>query len=168
MFLRDAFFGIGPGDLWRTIGAYESEATWHPNPDNWYTSYILPSLALPFLLYLLSGIRPTAKAVPMRVRLVWLIPLLLAVLLTISLIRSNWGVKPTYFLPALPVIAILAAQVLDFDRPRTHSEVAGVCWLSLLGGLALVGFHLLVVRLSALHAVGCHQLLVNHRVTHPG
>jgi hypothetical protein len=115
--LKDPWFGLTADSLQGFYATYIETGKFLVLPANWYIDYIFPALPLAFLLYLISGIKADDRITP-ALRLVWLVPLALVVGLVLTMLKSNWGVFPRYFFPALPVLAMLAPQFLKFQLPE--------------------------------------------------
>jgi hypothetical protein len=115
--LKDPWFGLTAESLQGFYATYIETGKFLVLPANWYIDYIFPVLPLAFLLYLISGIQADDRITP-ALRLVWLVPLALVVGLVLTMLKSNWGVFPRYFFPALPVLAMLAPQFLKFKQPE--------------------------------------------------
>jgi hypothetical protein len=135
--LQDPLFSLKPATLRALVNTYESFIKYHPAPDNWYSSYLMKFLPLPFLLYIVSGIY-SEERFSVSLRLVWLVPLVLIVFLTLTMIRSSWGIIPRYIFPVLPVISFLAPQFQNFELPAARSSriKLGLC---LLAGVLILG-----------------------------
>jgi hypothetical protein len=95
---------------------------------------------LPFLLYLVSGIKRYGSETSPHLKIVWLFPLMLAFFMTLNMLKIPWGFIERFYFPALPVIALLAPQFIDFSWPRTNPEKIKFIGLLLLGvGLVFMG-----------------------------
>ena len=139
--LKDPWFGLTADSLQGFYATYIETGKFLVLPANWYIDYILPVLPLAFLLYLISGIKADDRITP-ALRLVWLVPLALVVGLVLTMLKSNWGVFPRYFFPALPVLAMLAPQFLRFKLPegdKVKLQVLYATVIVLLIGLMFVG-----------------------------
>jgi hypothetical protein len=119
--LGDPWFGLTRSSLQGFYYSYIETGQFLVLPNNWYTDFILPILPLAFLLYLVSGMKTDRQITP-ALRLIWLIPLVLVVGLVMTMLKSNWGVFPRYFYPALPVLAILAPQFLRYELPAEKKD----------------------------------------------
>lgn len=85
---------------------------------NWYRSHILISIPAIFILYLISLTKKrTFKFKPFE-KIVWLLPIGLALFLTVFMIKGNYGLASKHYLPAIPIICILAAQFFEY-KSRT-------------------------------------------------
>jgi hypothetical protein len=158
--LKDPWFGLTADSLQGFYATYIETGKFLVLPANWYIDYILPVLPLAFLLYLISGIKADDQITP-ALRLVWLVPLALVVGLVLTMLKSNWGVFPRYFFPALPVLAMLAPHFLKFKLPegdKVNLQVLYGTGIVLLMGL-IFGGGLLYARMvgvdygSTLHSI---------------
>ncbi|RPI88080.1 MAG: hypothetical protein EHM41_02675 [Chloroflexi bacterium] len=132
--LRDPFFGLRPDTFNVFFNYYSTTTVYFPSSENWFKDYLLQTLLVPFLFYLLSGIRvKDTLFVPHR--LLWLVPLAFLAFMTFTMIRSNWGAIPRYILPVLGIICLLASQLFVFRLPdhwRNKLLIAFVLCLELI------------------------------------
>jgi len=153
MILGDPLFGLRISE-WReffgTYAVYSSRmletlnALGDGNTDDWYQGYWFSMALMPFLLYLISGVRLSRKTSMAR-RILWLVPLAYTVFLIIS-INNRLGYETRFGLPVLPIICILAPQFIDIPWPETKREwVKFVLYLGV--GFALVLGIRLVLRM---------------------
>jgi hypothetical protein len=145
--LRDPLFGLRPDTFMVVANYYSGIIQYLPEPENWFTSYLISAMFFPFLLYLLSGMR-AQQASPVAQRLLWVVPLALVVLLTLSMIRSTWGINPRYIFPVLGIMCVLAPQHLPLMWPESWRKrlilVAG--WAC--GLISLFILRLVVMRFT--------------------
>lgn len=121
LFLGDALFGWRGEDVAAVYGFYHRP--YEHEGQSWY-GYLLSSqpLAVLFLLYLLSArVDPPGERAP-ATQLLWGLPLALVLALTLSMISTIYEVHDRFFLPALPVLSVLAAQAVPFARVRRHRD----------------------------------------------
>jgi hypothetical protein len=90
------------------------------NLDDWYKGYWFDFTFLPFLFYLISGIKLNRKVGYQR-RILWLVPLAYTLLLIIT-INNRLGYEIRFGLPVLPVLAILAPQFIGIRWPETKQK----------------------------------------------
>lgn len=102
------------------------------NLADWYQGYWFEFAFLPFLFYLISGIKLNKNVLIPR-RIIWLVPLIYTLLLIIS-INNRLGYEIRFGLPVLPVIAALAPQFIDLQWPSDNEKR---CRLLLYGGIGL-------------------------------
>jgi len=139
VFLHNPFFSISPATITAVFRNYAYTPGFRKEPGSYY-GYLLITLMVPFLLYLLSGVkRCEGRDDSPALKVVWLFPLALAVWMTLNMLKIPWGFIERFFFPALPTIAILAPQFLDFEWSKNTKERAGF-W-----GLLILGFGLLWV-----------------------
>jgi hypothetical protein len=117
--LGDPLFGFKASNVQQLSSSLVSEA--EKGSDNWYTSYILPQMALLFLLFLASAFKSFGR-LNFEYKLLWFIPLSMVILLSLSQARGGLGIRDRYMLPALPVFCLLAPQFLHFDIPYSLRE----------------------------------------------
>ncbi len=127
--LGDPFFGLRISE-WReflnTYAVYSSRVLETMNTlgdgnlDDWYQGYWFEFSLLPFLFYVISGVRLNRKVGAPR-RLIWLAPLTYTLFLIIS-INNRLGYEIRFGLPVLPVLAVLAPQFIDLRWPETKRK----------------------------------------------
>ncbi|MFW5713075.1 MAG: hypothetical protein ACOCYU_00205 [Brevefilum sp.] len=153
IFLEDPLFGFRPRE-WRefsqTYVSYSSNvlatlnALGDGNLDNWYEGYWFEYTLMPFLFFLIGGVKLGRKvSIPRKV--LWLVPLALIVFLIIS-INNRIGYLPRFGMPVLGILSILAPQFIDLRIPE--SKAARKKFFAFLAaGLALVVGIRLVMQL---------------------
>ena len=116
--LGDPLFGFRPNEFTKFMGTYipltlQNEK--YSGSGNWYISHMFTYLWIPFTLYLMSGIKPTYITLGNRgVRLVWLLPLLSIIMVTMS-VGNLYGYMQRFIFPAIPIICLLGPQFLNFE-----------------------------------------------------
>jgi hypothetical protein len=143
--LGDPLFGFKPSNVQQLSSSLVSEAD--KGSDNWYTSFILPQMALLFLLFIASALKSYGR-LNFEIKLLWFIPLGLVVLLSLSEARGGLGIRDRYMLPALPVFCFLAPQFLDFEIPYSFKEKLKFAIYLLAGVVVFYILHKGVVALS--------------------
>ena len=121
IFLGKPFFAISPSTFGSIFSHYDFGSGFFSGPASWYTVYFLDELLLPFLLFLLGGIQ-LQNTFEKDIRIVWVYPLVLAAFVSWNMLKIPWGFLERFFFPALPVVAILAPQVIRFEFPRKKRE----------------------------------------------
>ncbi|HEY60046.1 MAG TPA: hypothetical protein G4N92_05105 [Anaerolineae bacterium] len=116
--LRNPFFAISPATIQAVFQNYAYTGGFRSEPTSWYSVYLLKSLMMPFLLYLLSGTRLSGGDIPPQKRVIWLFPLVLVAFITLNMLKIPWGFIERFYFPALPVISMLAPQFLNFELPE--------------------------------------------------
>ena len=151
--LGDPFFGLRISE-WRefrdTYAVYSSRvldtlnALGDGNIDDWYQGYWFEITLLPFLFYLISGIKVSRDGfIPRKV--LWLVPLAYVVFMLLS-INNRLGYELRFGLPILPILSVLAPQFIDLSAPR--GEGARVKYWLVMGVGILLAFGIrLVLRL---------------------
>jgi hypothetical protein len=123
IFINDPFWGFRPSEILTNFSAVEAHARWGDISRNYFNDVILSAMLFPFLLFVIAGVQNRDDKIPLRERLPWFYPFLLILFFTTLMIFSS-GYKiqviDRLFLPAIPVISLFAAQVLDFRN--LHSK----------------------------------------------
>lgn len=143
--LGDPLFGFKPSNVQQLSSSLVSEAD--KGSGNWYTTFILPQMALLFLLFIASALKSYGR-LNFEIKLLWFIPLGLVVLLSLSEARGGLGIRDRYMLPALPVFCFLAPQFLDFEIPYSFKEKLKFAIYLLAGVVVFYILHKGVVALS--------------------
>ncbi|MBN2388461.1 MAG: hypothetical protein JXB85_15700 [Anaerolineales bacterium] len=129
--VRDPLWGLRPSEILAYQQVYfpvTAERAFEPGSGNWYSGFLFASLLVPFLLYLVSGIK-TLPDQPVPNRLLWLVPLA-GVLFLVATVNNKFGFQNRFLIPVYPVIALLGVQCLDLELPATRRG-----WLTLVGVL---------------------------------
>lgn len=137
--LHNPFFAISPQIFTAVFENYTYTGGFRKEPVSYFTTFLLTDLMVPFLLYLLSGVKQYDEKDSPALKVVWLFPLVLALLMTLNMLKIPWGFIQRFYFPALPVIAVLAPQFLHFELPKTMKDKISMVTL-LLAGIALVLF----------------------------
>jgi hypothetical protein len=122
IFLRDPLFGFSPTTIKAFLDSYATVPLGkiEPKSPGWYSGGLTTIWLLPFLLYLISGIK-TEGRLSTPTRLIWLVPISLVIFLTIMTFWRSYKVDLRFFFPALPVLCFLAPQFLDFKIPASRA-----------------------------------------------
>ena len=139
IFLHNPFFAINPQTIAAVFKNYAYTGGFRQEPASYFTTFLLVDLMAPFLLYLLSGAKQYDEKDSPALKIVWLFPLVLALFMTLNMLKIPWGFIQRFYFPALPVIAVLAPQFLRFELPKTVKEKISMVAL-LLAGIALIVF----------------------------
>jgi hypothetical protein len=118
IFLGQPFFAISPDTLKEVFENYAYTGGFRVEPANWYRIYLLDDLMIPFLLFLVGGVKLSTRAITPQKKIVWAFPLLLVSFITLNMLKIPWGFIERFYFPALPAIAILAPQFISFDTPH--------------------------------------------------
>jgi hypothetical protein len=86
------------------------------NIDDWYQGYWFEITLLPFLFYLISGIKDSKDA-PVTRKMLYMVPLAYVVFMLLS-INNRLGYELRFGLPVLPVLSALAPQFIDLNPPK--------------------------------------------------
>ena len=140
--LGDPFFAIRPSTFGAIFTHYDFGKVFFDPPSSWYREYFLDELLLPFLLFVIGGLR-LQKKLDIPRKLVWMYPLLMIVFVTLNMLKIPWGFIERFYFPALPMLAALAPQFLRFKWPENKRS-----WLIFVG--LLIGAGGLIVGLRAL------------------
>jgi len=146
--LKDPFFGIKPADWKYFFQTYVGSEIGSAGSPDFYTAYIFIVVPIPFLLYVISGVKSKDRF-PLSARLLWLIPLLVLLFLIYIMARYQWGLITRYFFPAFPFVAMLAPQFLDFQLPENWKSLSSTFLLLAIGFVFLVGLRSFLMYLSA-------------------
>jgi hypothetical protein len=129
--LKDPLFGLLPNHFSAFANELRTTAGLNPEIGDWYTAYLLPTLPVAFLLFFASGLK-SSERFPPAIRITWLIPLMLILFLSFSMIKGDWGIRARHLFPILPFFSVLAPQFLDVTLPTTRRERI---WFWLYAGL---------------------------------
>ena len=136
IFLSEPLFGLRPSDFLGFSAIWDEVAAQRMDPLNILTSIVFPQGAIAFILFMAAGLwgrsRTTQALQPL-----WLIPLVLLVLLTITINRITAGISPRHYLPGFALIAVLGSQVAGSRLPQ-RADRRKATWL-FLGTLGLIG-----------------------------
>ncbi|MCU0486776.1 MAG: hypothetical protein MUC85_11790 [Anaerolineales bacterium] len=138
--LKDPLFGLLPGHFSAFANELRTTAGLNPEIGDWYTAYLLPTLPVPFLLYFASGLK-SSERFPPAIRITWLIPLMLILFLSFSMIKGDWGIRARHLFPILPFFSVLAPQFLDVTLPATRRERTWFWLYAGLGAALIVVIH---------------------------
>jgi len=158
LILGQPFFAVSPATFAAIFKNYDFAPGFFINPSDWYREYFLDELRLPFLLFVIGAVRVSRKA-PIQRRLLWIYPLLMAAFVTLNMLKITFGFIERFYFPALPVLAMLAPQVLRVEWPR---EKRGWVLFALLGAAALglmLGLRSLMLNYSASMAIDFSHFL---------
>ncbi len=147
--LKDPLFGLLPAHFSAFKNELRTTSGLNPEIGDWYTAYLLPTLPVVFMLFLASGIK-SGESFPAEIRITWLVPLMLILFLSFSMIKGDWGIRARHLFPILPFFSVLAPQFLDFKYPTKRRE-----WIWF-GSYAVLG-----VALIALVHFGSKRLVHN-------
>lgn len=146
LLLRNPLFGFNLGDLQKYIAEWTQLVPNQLGPANYLDGLLLTSAAIPFLLYVFSGLMRGEEIRP-PIGLLWAIPLVLIAFLGITLVRSGWGTVPRYFTPGLAIICILAGYIAEVKVPAQKERKAAVVSLAIaLVVIAAVGIYGITLR----------------------
>lgn len=145
LLMADPFFGLRMLEVQAFAARADVTTSVLSFASNWYEVFVFPQIGVVFMMYVVAGILD-ARQHPWHRIVAWLIPLALVVFLSLTLMRSAWGVEPRYFGPALGVTAVLAGQLgglraADPARGRRQWMVLGMVAMAL-GVVGLVGLAL--------------------------
>lgn len=140
IFLGKPFFAIAPSTFNAIFTNYDFGQVFFNGPSSWYKIYLLDELLLPFLLFLVSGMKLQRTAED-NVRIIWIYPLLFIAFLSWNMFKIPWGFIERFYFPALPVIAILAPQVLGFKWPQKKRD-----WIWFICSLVLSAACIIILR----------------------
>ena len=143
LILGKPFFAIAPSTFAAVFKNYEFQPGFFFGPTSWYKVYFFDELLLPFLLFIISMIR-LGPGTDARRRLVWIYPLIMAIFVTLNMLKVTFGFIERFYFPALPIIAMLAPQFLRISWPDSRKK-----WL-IFGLMAAAAAALIFILRSAL------------------
>jgi len=147
LILKNPLFGFRPSDFANLQNIFMGATTYNTDPGNWYKTYLFEDILVPVMLFLIAGVFLRGK-LPLSILLAWAVPLSLIVLLTLTMIRSTWGVEPRYFIPAWAIVCTFAAHFVDFSLHKDRKDWL-IFGLSLLVGMIiLVLARFIIIRLT--------------------
>ena len=136
IFIREPLFGLRPSDFVAFGSIWDTVAVQRSDPIDIFVDLILPQAAVAFILFVVAGIWVKDNVSPL-VRLLWVVPLALLAMLTLTINRITGGIVPRHFLPGFALLAVLGSQIAGLHLPRRTDRKAGA-WL-LVGTIALIG-----------------------------
>ena len=113
IFLGQPFFAISPATIKEVFENYAYTGGFRKEPVNWYQTYLLDDIMIPFLLFVVTGVKLNTRAVSPQKKILWAFPLLLVSFITLNMLKIPWGFIERFYFPALPVIAFLAPQFIS-------------------------------------------------------
>jgi len=117
LFLGQPFFAISPNTFKEVLQNYAYTGGFRKEPTNWFKTYLFADIMVPFVLFLVSGIKFDRNAHAVQKKIIWAFPLLLVSFLTFNMLKIPWGFIERFYFPALPVIAFLAPQFISLPAP---------------------------------------------------
>jgi hypothetical protein len=117
IFLGQPFFAISPTTFQEVFQNYAYTGGFRKEPVNWYQIYLLDDIMIPFLIFLIGGIKLSTRQITPQKKIVWAFPLLLVSFITLNMLKIPWGFIERFYFPALPVIAFLAPQFISLKVP---------------------------------------------------
>jgi len=113
VFLGRPFFAISPSTFQRVFDNYDFAPGFFFGPTSWYKEFLFDDILVVFLLFLFSGIL-FRDQLDQPKRWVWMYPLVYISFLSWNMLKVPWGFIERFIFPAMPVLAIFSAQVIDF------------------------------------------------------
>ena len=113
VFLGRPFFAISPSTFQRVFDNYDFAPGFFFGPTSWYKEFLFDDILLVFLLFLFSGIL-FRDQLDQPKRWVWIYPLVYISFLSWNMLKVPWGFIERFIFPAMPVLAIFSAQVINF------------------------------------------------------
>ena len=156
--LGDPFFAIRPSTFGAIFTHYDFGKVFFDPPSSWYREYFLDELLLPFLLFVIGGLR-LQKKLDIPRKLVWMYPLLMIVFVTLNMIKIPWGFIERFYFPALPMLAALAPQFLRFKWPADKRSKLLFAGLLLAAGGLIVGLRAVMISYAASMSFDYSELL---------
>ncbi|NMB61661.1 MAG: hypothetical protein GYA18_04890 [Chloroflexi bacterium] len=138
VFLGQPFFAISPTTFREVFQNYAYTGGFRKEPVNWYQIYLLDDIMIPFVVFIISGVKlRTAKTTPQK-KVVWIFPLLLVCFITINMLKIPWGFIERFYFPALPVIAMLAPQFISLKISKDGKDMLKMAGILLVAMLLVV------------------------------
>lgn len=138
--LGDLFFSLRP-DSWRQLIQFNLTIVYpERSPLSWYDVMLATSLAIPILLSILALWNDERGELAWQQRVIWLLPILLVLFLSLTTYRAAFPQNFRYVYPCFALFAITGAQF--FGGGEKESGSIKLIALSL--GAALVAYYLLV------------------------
>ncbi len=120
VFLGQPFFALSLNTLKEVFQNYAYTGGFRREPVDWYRTYLLNDIMIPFLLFLVGGTKLSTQTIAPQKKIVWAFPLLLVSFITLNMLKIPWGFIERFYFPALPVIAFLAPQFVSLKVPEEH------------------------------------------------
>lgn len=158
LILGQPFFAISPATFGAIFKNYDFQPGFYIDPANWYREYFLLDLLLPFLLFLVSGLRIRKKGNYQRA-LLWLYPLIMAAFVTLNMLKITFGFIERFYFPALPVIAMLAPQAIKIDWPKERREWIGFGLLAAAAAVLMMVLRAVLMDFAASMSIDLARLL---------
>ncbi len=117
LILGQPLFAISPATFRAVFNNYAFRPGFFFGPSSWYREYFLDDLLLPFFLFVIGGVM-LARKIHVQRRLLWFYPLVMAVFVTLNMLKITYGFIERFYFPALPVIAMLAPQAIRIKWPK--------------------------------------------------
>ena len=165
VFIKDPLFGFRPTEFLRFFNTYvpKTALTYEQDPySNWYYSFWLRLVLIPFIFYILSGVSAgNNKTLPFRI--IWLTPLAVIIFLILS-INNFYGFNPRFSLPAVAILCGLAPQILDSQLFEMSQQNRSKRFRFDLLPIGIAGFLLLIIliwgRSSKVDLVNIYNLML--------
>ena len=161
--LDDPLFGFRISD-WVQFGAtLASFTSIKPDPESYLQKLIWPVYFLSFTLYLLSFAKRQSK-LSIREKVIWLMPLVYLVMMTLLMIRSGWRTDERYLYPAIGLVVALAPQFFDFKLPNGKKETL-IYLVGVIVGVAVIFIvRFLLAQASVLLGMTLSEIVLNYAI----
>lgn len=108
LILGDFWFSVRPSNIEALLAFNHGQyARAH---HNWISQIAISDLALPFAFYGLALVALTGRKTSVPTKILYGMPIFLAIFLTISMTAGKWQTQSRYFAPAIPLICAFAAS----------------------------------------------------------
>jgi hypothetical protein len=134
IFLGKPFFAISPTTFSEVFQNYAYTGGFRKEPLSWYEVYLLRDITMPFLLFIISGVKLSQQRLSIQEKTIWVYPLLLVSFITINMLKIPWGFIERFYFPGLPTIAILGPQFLEIKPSKAKNKK----WQPLIIGLLML------------------------------
>lgn len=148
LIVKDALWGIRISD-WVTYFKESVPTSQRVNNSlNWYIDGIAPMMLIPFVFYLISGLKNHNDDTPPAQKLLWIYPILLIVFLILAFISRGYKTEGRFILPAIPLICILAIQMINYEIEDTRKNRVLIFGYFVISLGFTFGFYLLFTHLN--------------------
>lgn len=150
--LWDAFWGMRISDYVNFLSIYKESVLASSVRQNWLSGLVFQILTLPFILYLVSGVKRSKNDLSPAHKMIWTYPALLLVFLTLIMLgTTGFSITDRYFIPAIPILCITAALLFSEIRLESRPDTLK---LILAGVLAVLVSFLIHQAVHATYTFG--------------
>lgn len=137
--LGDAFWGMRLSDYANFLSIYQESVMSSSIKQNWLSGMIFQILTLPFLLYLISGVKSAETNLSPASKMIWIYPAMLLIFLTLIMLgTTGFSITDRYFIPAIPILCITSAIICDLPGSMPKREYIAIIVSVLMGIVASI------------------------------